>query len=80
LDTRIPSLMTKDLFTLGVESNSTWFTDSTLIPFPLSNSNCLGHVDTKDYNYPVCIEELAGTRCVDVACGEDFTVVLTSLN
>ena len=45
-----------------------------------STDNCLGHIDTKDYNYPVCIEDLVGTRCVDVACGENFTVVLCSEN
>ncbi|KAL4491987.1 hypothetical protein ABPG72_008408 [Tetrahymena utriculariae] len=40
--------------------------------------NCLGHEDSKDYNYPVCIEELTGTKCIDVGCGENFTVVIAS--
>lgn len=38
----------------------------------------MGHIDSKDYNYPVCLEELVGTRCIDVGCGENFTVVITS--
>lgn len=32
-----------------------------------STYNCLGHIDPKDYNYPVCLEELVGMRCIDVA-------------
>lgn len=70
--------MTKDMSILGARSTPKYSHSQNITILMKSTNNCLGHVDTKDYNYPVCIEDLVGMRCIDVGCGENFTVVISS--
>ncbi|EGR31729.1 regulator of chromosome condensation, putative [Ichthyophthirius multifiliis] len=41
-----------------------------------NNHNCLGHQESIDYNYPLCLEEFNQMQVIDVGCGKNFTVVI----
>lgn len=38
----------------------------------------MGLLESKDYTYPICVEELINFKVVDVGCGLNFTVVITT--
>lgn len=44
----------------------------------LSTENCLGQQETRDHNYPICVEELIKHKVVDVGCGIDYTVAVVT--
>ena len=62
-------LIIKDIYILGVRSKKQYFLQFFTFKI-ISVNNCLGHNSTKEFNYPLCIEELTNERCVDVSCGD----------
>ncbi|KRX02540.1 Regulator of chromosome condensation 1/beta-lactamase-inhibitor protein II [Pseudocohnilembus persalinus] len=39
---------------------------------------CLGHVISKYYDNPVCLEPLTKKKIIDVSCGDNYTVVIAT--
>ena len=57
-----------DIYLLGARSNKFF------INFSLQNS--LGHIENKDFNNPVCVEDLCSYKVIDVGCGSEYMIVL----